>query len=355
MFAIGKLENKLVILLLSFLFIIVIGILDYFTSAELTLSIFYLIPIALHALYKSTNKTLVLVNSLFASLTWALVMFEAKFYSHIFYNIWNGVVMFTFFSVIGLLILFLVKKIKELKDTNENKNILLGIAAHDLRSPISVINSFSDLLLSDYSEHLNPRSSRIINFIKETSNNALILLKNLLDISIIESGKIKIVLKEQDYLDFLKKNISLNQIIADKKVILLKLETLENEINLNFDEYYLSEVTNNLLTNAMKYSYPKSEILVKVTKTDSKSVLTQVIDKGKGIPENEQNKLFNYFQKTSISPTAGEKSTGLGLAIAKKIILEHGGQIGLTSTIDVGSNFYYELKLANHTKLSLEN
>jgi signal transduction histidine kinase len=71
--------------------------------------------------------------------------------------------------------------------------------------------------------------------------------------------------------------------------------------------------------------------------------LTEVIDNGRGIPEDEQFNLFNYFQKTSTTPTGKETSTGLGLAIAKKIILEHHGKIRVNSTLGQGSNFYYEL------------
>jgi signal transduction histidine kinase len=141
----------------------------------------------------------------------------------------------------------------------------------------------------------------------------------------------------------LKKSIYLNQIIADQKEIVIKLETSEDNFFINFDEHYLSEVVNNLLSNAIKFSSPGSEVLIKVSKTEKNSVLTEIIDKGKGVPEEEQIKLFNYFQKTSTLPTAGEVSTGLGLAIARKIILEHHGSIGVKSAINVGSNFYYEL------------
>ncbi len=267
-----------------------------------------------------------------------------------FFTIWNALIVFAFLLIVGLLILFLKKKIKELNEineelfkANEKKNNLLGIAAHDLRNPISIINSFSELILAQHSKDLDPHIWQIIGYIHEISNNTLILLKNLLDISVIESGKINIELKMQDYLEFLRKNIYLNQILAEKKEITIKLLTNEKDIKLKFDEHYLSEVINNLLSNAIKYSFSKNEILIQVTRTDKNSVLTEIIDKGKGIPKNEQNKLFNYFQKTSTQPTNGEKSTGLGLAIARKIIQEHHGQIGVKSNIGIGSNFYFEL------------
>jgi len=350
MLSIGKVENRFLILLFSFIVISIIGTIDYLTSSELTLTIFYLIPIMLHALYKRTTKASVIINTLYASSVWTLLIFVEKIYSNNFYAIWNAVIVFAFFLITGLLLFYLKeehKKIREInKDLiqlNEEKNKFIGIAAHDLRNPIGIINAFSEIILTDYSEKIAPEISKIISLIKEMSNNTLELLKNLLNISLIESGKINIVLQNQNYLDFIKNNIYLSQILADKKEILIKLETSENEINLNFDKQYLGEVINNLLSNAIKFSFQKSEIVIRVTKTEKNSVLTEIIDKGKGVPQEEQIKLFNYFQTTSTTPTAGEKSTGLGLAIAKKIVLGHGGQIGVKSNFGSGSNFYYEL------------
>jgi signal transduction histidine kinase len=350
MYTIGKLKNKLVILLLSFILILIIGVIDYLTSAELTLSVFYLIPISLHALYYGTTKKSIIVNAIFAGLVWAIVIIGNRFYSNIFFTIWNSSVVFAFFLIVGLLLFSLKKRLKEIKEMNETliklnaeKNKFIGIAAHDIRTPISSIYSFSDLILTTYAKNLTPELLNIISIIKDTSNSALVLLADLLNISVIESGNIKVNFKMQDYLDFVKRTMYLNQIIADKKRICISLETAEKEIQLMFDEHYLSAVINNLLSNAIKYSYQNSEIKIKVTKTQKNGVLTEFIDNGKGIAEDEQIKLFNYFQKTNTTPTAGEMSTGLGLAIAKKIIQEHGGKIGLKSAIGNGSNFYYEL------------
>jgi signal transduction histidine kinase len=117
---------------------------------------------------------------------------------------------------------------------------------------------------------------------------------------------------------------------------------------INFDNHYFSEAIDNFLSNAIKYSYNNSEIIVKISLPDDKHLLTEVIDKGKGIEEGEQQKLFNYFQKTSTRPTGGEISTGLGLAIAKKIITLHNGEIGVKSVLDQGSNFYFTLPIQNN-------
>ena len=91
-----------------------------------------------------------------------------------------------------------------------------------------------------------------------------------------------------------------------------KFHSTEEFILADFDEHYLSEVIGNLLSNAIKYSAVGTEINIAVS-LDTDKVLTEVIDQGKGIPEKEQLKLFNYFQTTSSKPTAGDKSTALDL------------------------------------------
>jgi signal transduction histidine kinase len=296
---------------------------------------------------KESSQTIIILNALLASLVWFLADYNLKEYSNNFLPLWNSFVRFVIFVLVGQLALNLNRKHKkliqtnmELQKLNEEKNKLIGIAAHDLRNPIATIYSFSDLLIT---REKNETNGEIIHYIKETSSNTLEMLEKLLDISQIESGTVEISFKFQNYVEFVEKYVAINQMLADKKEIKIRFETYKNKIPLSFDEHYLSEVINNLLTNAIKFSYPHSEVLVRVTESKKKRIKTEVIDKGKGIPQEEQDKLFNYFQKTSTRPTAGEKSTGLGLAIAKKIVLEHNGQIGVVSEKNKGSNFFFEL------------
>ena len=150
-------------------------------------------------------------------------------------------------------------------------------------------------------------------------------------------------LKNQDYLSFLQHQISVNRILAKHKEISISFHYPVVEIALLFDEHYLSEVVDNLLSNAIKYSNKNTEIVVRVSQDNGKQILTEVIDQGQGILAEEQQKLFNYFQTTSSRPTGGEQSTGLGLAIAKKIVVLHGGEIGLKSVPNEGSTFYFLL------------
>lgn len=113
---------------------------------------------------------------------------------------------------------------------------------------------------------------------------------------------------------------------------------------MSIDEGQIIQVLNNLIGNAIKYSYPDSEVTIKIFKEDNQ-IITQVIDQGQGIPKEELENVFLMFQKTSTKPTAGESSHGLGLAIVKKIVEGHEGQIAVKNNQGNGSTFYYSLPI----------
>ena len=345
-----QIKNRSAAILVSLLLILLIGVLDYISGAEMSFSVFYLIPVLYFAIHDNSSMKVLVVIALVAAIIWFIADFYLKTYSYPLIPYWNAFVRFIIFVVVGQLAFSLNQKHKKLVETNkqlehlnEEKNKFIGMAAHDLRNPIGTIFSFSDLLLSNSVYKIDTKAGKIIEYIRETSSSTLILLEKLLDISKIESGSIDISLKNQDYIPFVKKYIAINQMLADKKKITIRFESEAEEIYFPFDEHYLSEVLNNLFTNAIKYSHYESQIIVKVSHAPGDMIKTEVIDTGEGINKEEQAGLFRYFQRTSTKPTAGEKSTGLGLAIAKKIVMEHKGNIGLTSKRKKGSNFYFEL------------
>jgi len=349
MFKTKSFQKQLAYSILFIIILVFVAYLDYVTGTEVSSILFYIIPLYFFANRKySTQKSIVFL-SIIATVLWYIVETQTRIYDNPMLANWNALVRLTVFTVIGILSFRLNDKLKKLEKSNldleklnKEKNMFIGIAAHDLKNPIATIYSFSDLLLSSFDSKTDEETVEMVGYIKELSTNSLHILDNVLDVSKIESGIITIIKKEQDYISFVKKNIFYNQILANAKSIQINFEKNTDNLVLPFDENYLSEVINNLLTNAIKFSAKDSEIKVRIS-TDGKTVKTEVIDNGKGIATAEQSKLFNYFQKTSTTPTAGESSTGLGLAISKKIVLQHGGTIGLESQLGKGSNFYFEL------------
>ena len=234
----------------------------------------------------------------------------------------------------------------QLRELNNQKNEFLGMAAHDLRNPIAVIQNSSSVLSRYSSENLTEKQKDFLKKIYDTSKFMLKLLNNLLDISKIESGKLDLEISKNNYPEFVRKNIEFNEFFATEKGISIDAVLSDNIPLVDFDKNKVEQVLNNLISNAIKYSHPNTTILIKVL-TEKDFVITQVIDQGQGIQEDELPRVFEAFQKASTKPTAGEKSTGLGLAIVKKIVEGHQGIIGVESEVGKGSTFFFTLPLLN--------
>ncbi len=234
-----------------------------------------------------------------------------------------------------------------LEDLNDQKNKFLGIAAHDLRNPISAINMFSSLMLEEPDTGLAEEYLDFVHEIKNSSTFMLTLLNDLLDISKIESGKIEINRAETDYIEFVKKCVKVNRLFAEQKHIVIREDYEKSSKIINIDLEKITQVLNNLISNAIKYSHRDTEITVRIFYRDN-MIVTEVADQGQGIPSEELPNLFKEFQKTSVQSTEGEKSTGLGLAIVKRIIETHGGTISVESEVGKGSAFSFTLPTSSN-------
>lgn len=251
--------------------------------------------------------------------------------------------------ILSRLLYFIEELIKEyeeqnkvLKDLVDQKNEFLGMAAHDLRTPLGAIHGFSELLVDQVDDE-NARES--ITLITRESTKMLHLLNDLLDISKVEAGKLDLKKTDTNYATFIEQVIRTNNFIAQNKNINI-IANIEPTVpqTINIDEGKMEQVLNNLLSNAIKFSYPFSLIRIKVSLRD-KSVVTEIIDRGQGIPSNEIDQIFKAFKKSSVRPTAKESSHGLGLAIVKKIIEGHNGTIQVKSKVGEGSNFSFSLPI----------
>jgi len=232
---------------------------------------------------------------------------------------------------------------KQLKELNELKNKFLGIASHDLRNPLYLIRSFSEILKDESIGSVNPKQKELLVKIFNASNFMRALLENLLDISKIESGKIELNKNVQDLNLIVGQQVELSQLLADKKNINLESQ-LEDLPPISIDQDAITQVIGNFIGNAIKFSPPNTKITV-ITENQEDGIKFSVCDEGPGISEEDQKLLFKEFQTLSAKPTGGEKSTGLGLAITQKLIHLHSGQVGVESRLGEGSSFFFTLPL----------
>lgn len=231
----------------------------------------------------------------------------------------------------------LTKKNEELQKLNNEKNEFLGIAAHDLKNPLTSIILRTRMVRQYFTKMDTESLLNSFILIESTAHRMSEIIKNLLDVNAIESGKINWALQmvnvSQIVLDKIReydselsrKNISIVNHVQDD-IIFLTLEI------------GLQQVVDNLISNAIKYTSLNSTVTVRLSLRDDKLVF-EVEDEGNGIPESEQNLLFQKFARLSVKPTGGENSTGLGLSIVHRLVTMMNGTVSCSSEVGKGSIF----------------
>lgn len=236
----------------------------------------------------------------------------------------------------------LARKNAELSRLNDLKNQFLGMAAHDLRNPLSVILTYSEFLLDDQTLALKDERRDFLEIIQSSSHFMLELVDDLLDISRIEKGKLELDLWIADLPELVRQNVARNRVLAERKNIELVLHSDDLIPQMKLDASKIEQVLNNLIGNAVKFSSMDSQVAISL-QADDGHVLVKITDHGPGIPPEEIDKIFLPFTRASTRSTAGEKGAGLGLAIVKRIVEGHGGRIWVESTPGVGSVFQFTL------------
>lgn len=228
----------------------------------------------------------------------------------------------------------------ELQRLHTEMHRLLGMVAHDLRNPLATIQLLSDCLRESAGDRLEPDEVGMIEEIEQASTTMRRLIEDLLDVSKVEASGLDIVRAPTDLVALVQATVALNRPLAKRKHIQVVIETDQPRVVVDIDAERIRQVLNNLFSNAVKYSMPATNIRITLACETSTAVVS-VIDEGQGIPPEELPRLFHAFSRTSVQPTAGEPSTGLGLAICKKIIGAHGGKIWAESAPGRGSTFRF--------------
>ncbi len=238
----------------------------------------------------------------------------------------------------------LVKKNIDLAVLNDKKNEFLGIAAHELRSPLGIILTYSDFLESECASELDADHIGFVRTIKKTSRYLLTLIDELLDVSLIESGRLRLDLRPADLNKLVFENVHMNRVLAENKGIQIVLHELPQISSIMLDENKIIQTLNNLLGNAIKYSFPGSVIEISA-RVENGFVVLAVKDQGQGIQAGDINKLFRPFSKANVKTTGGESAHGLGLYIVRRIVEGHGGAAWVESEFGKGSTFMFSLPM----------
>lgn len=232
-----------------------------------------------------------------------------------------------------------IDQIRELHRVSEEKNHFLGMAAHDLRNPLGVIQQASTRLFNGgLSEE---RLKSLKDMMQKSISSMQLLLDDLLDISAMEKGKLELRLFTVNVAELISERVSFFTPKANEKNIELQ-PSLPDSIMMELDPTRITQVIDNLLSNAIKYS-PKNTKVRIIAEKEASLIRLNIMDEGPGIKDEDTPELFKAFKRLGHKTTGGESSHGLGLSICLKIIKAHNGTIAYKKASHSGSHFYFEL------------
>lgn len=232
---------------------------------------------------------------------------------------------------------------QDLETLNTEKNNLIGIVAHDLRSPLNQVKVLINVI------KLTPGSvsGEAVDCLRMIENSVGILSKmigKILDVEAIEAKQLNVALERLNFSEEVRSIATRFEIEALQKKIQLHTSIAEN-VMVMADPTYIDQVLENLLSNAIKFSPPERNIYISISPV-SNAALCEIRDEEPGLSDNDKSKLFGKYQRLSAVPTAQEPSTGLGLSIAKKFVDAMQGQIWCESEAGKGASFFVKFNLA---------
>jgi len=225
---------------------------------------------------------------------------------------------------------------EKLGDLNREKDGLMNVVAHDLRSPLCSVVSFVDLIKAE--QNLNPNQIEYLTLISSVIDDGMHFIDDLLDVHAFEYENSKLRIASINIHDFV--NDWIKKFEHELKRKNQRLELNIDIVNNHFatDPSLLSRLLNNLASNAIKFSPTDTSIYITLEESDV-SLIISVKDEGPGISQEDQKKMFKRFQRLSAMPTGGESSNGLGLSIVKTIVERLRGQITVRSEMQKGTEF----------------
>lgn len=231
------------------------------------------------------------------------------------------------------------------RESDELKKDLFSTVSHQLKTPLTSIRMAIHLLLEEKIGGLNEKQADLLVTAREDSERLLEIIEDLLDISRIESGHMRMNIEEVSPIDWVSEVVETYKCEARDKGIMLEIELPQHLPGVAADVVQMTHVLGNLITNALQYTPVGGKVTI-TAKASDEHLYFSVIDTGKGIPKKYQEKIFEKFFRVPGQPE--HQGEGLGLSIAKEIVKAHHGNIKVESVEGKGSTFTFSLPLYEH-------
>lgn len=253
----------------------------------------------------------------------------------------------SFFVLLALLIavlLILIRNVKlkgQLQNEIREKQQILSIVSHDIRSPFNRISALEQLIAMDENK-LSVAQTDFLNKIHQVVADGLALIRNLVDYRNLQYRKVKVLPEKIDLTNLIHTAVVNHTSLAEKKQLTFECD-LEKDLQIVSDSRLVSRAVDNVLSNAIKFSPPEKKIQVRLHNSENSHVQIEIRDEAPGFTRDDFEKIFNKFQKLSAKPTAGESTTGLGLYITKSMLERIKGEVHCATQEGMGSTFVIRL------------
>jgi signal transduction histidine kinase len=238
----------------------------------------------------------------------------------------------------------------EVKRANDAKSEFVSIVSHELKTPMTSIKGYTDLLIKGAGGPLNELQQQFLNTVRANVERMSTLVGDLLEISRIETGRLKLDLKPVSMSSVIEDTLRTTQRQIEEKQQALDVSVSDNLPQVMGDRARLIQVMTNLISNAYKYTPAGGHIAISVQPKANGSpgfVMCAIKDSGIGISEEDQAKLFTKFFRSGDPAVREVPGTGLGLSITKSLIELQGGQIWVESQLGKGTTFAFTVPVAD--------
>jgi NtrC-family two-component system sensor histidine kinase KinB len=244
----------------------------------------------------------------------------------------------------------LLQDVTRFKDLDRMKSDFIATVSHELRTPLTSLSMGIDILSQEVVGPISKRQKELLAAAKDDSERLRKLVKDLLDLSRLESGKYEIRKELVDFHKLVLDAVQPLRLPFQEKRIKLNISVPERLPKFLADPHQLMWVITNLLNNALRYTDAGGKVKLK-TKTEKKELLVTVSDTGHGISREHQQTIFDKFVQVNSSTETTPGSVGLGLAIAREVVEAHGGRIWVESQVGIGSTFHFTLPMVQQSKV----